>query len=300
MTEFKKTLKQGTPGAAAYPVITPKGTPGQAPASSVVPSAPISSSPISPMVSIQGPPRAQVTSAVPVTPDPRARAAAAAAVERAPTGGATPEAKGRAAMPSVAGGSEPPPSSDMSDLPPDPTKDELGRTRPPPGHRTPSATRQAPDFGPPMPENAPGWMLRARRMSIALEEAIRSGQPNPTVEACIERAWAAWELDGSPDKKIVRVARLVEKAHSAIRETPADKVDRAYVEIAQVIWAGMPRSVKSRQEFAQVIMVVRELRTEADPWAAVVDATAKILGWSQAARAHSAHAVRVAILSEKA
>jgi hypothetical protein len=141
-------------------------------------------------------------------------------------------------------------------------------------------------------------MLRARRMSLALEEAIRSGQPNPTLEACIERAWAAWELDGSADKQIARVARLVEKAHSAIRETPAEKCDRAYVEIAQVIWAGLPRHVKARQEFAQIILVVRDLRGEADPWAAVVDATAKILGWSQAARAHSAHAVRVAILSE--
>jgi hypothetical protein len=188
----------------------------------------------------------------------------------------------------------------MSYLPPEPTKDELGRTRPPPGHRTPSATRQAPDFGPPLPEGAPGWMLRARRMSLALEEAVRAGNPNPTLEASIERAWAAWELDGSADKQIARVARLVEKAHTAIRETKPDKVDRAYVEIAQVIWAGLPRNVKSRQEFAQIIMIVRDLRTEADPWAAVVDATAKILGWAQAARAHSAHAVRVAILSEKA
>lgn len=135
-------------------------------------------------------------------------------------------------------------------------------------------------------------------MSLALEEAIRSGHLNPTLEACIERAWAAWELDGSADKQIARVARLVEKAHSAIRETPAEKCDRAYIEIAQVIWAGLPRHVKSRQEFAQIILVVRDLRAEADPWAAVVDATAKILGWSQAARAHSAHAVRVAILTD--
>lgn len=291
MTEFKKTLKQGTPGAAAYPVITPKGTPGQPPpASSVVPSGPISSSPISPVVAVHGQKRVAAAGTVPIAPD-----------QRAPTGGATPSAKARAPMGSAPGSElEPPPSSDLSHLPPDPSKDELGRTRPPPGHRTPSATRQAPDFGPSMPENAPGWMLRARRMSLALEEAIRAGRPNPTLEASIERAWAAWELDGSADKQIARVARLVEKAHTAIRETSTDKVDRAYVEIAQVIWAGLPRNVKSRQEFAQVIMIVRELRTEADPWAAVVDATAKILGWSQAARAHSAHAIRVAILSEKA
>ena len=296
MSELKKTLKQGTPGDAAQPVITPKG-PAYPPASAVVPSAPVSSSPISPVVAVHGPPRG----VVPIAADPRARAAShlpPLPAERTPTGGATPEAKGRSPMSSEAG-SEPPPYSDESDLPPDSTHDELGRTRPPPGHRTPSATRQAPDFGPQMPENAPGWMLRARRMSLALEEAIRAEQPSPTIEACIERAWAAWELDGSADKQIARVARLVEKAHGAIRETPADKVDRAYVEIAQVIWAGLPRAVKTRQEFAQVVLIVRELRTEADPWAAVVDATARILGWAQAARAHSAHAVRVAILSEK-
>jgi hypothetical protein len=301
MTELKKTLKQGTPGAAALPVITPKGTPGSPPASSVVPSAPVSSSPISPVIAVGQ--RAPVAGVVAIASDPRARAASQVPpmpAERRPVAGAAPEAQGRAPIGSAAGGSEPPPYSEESDLPPDPTRDELGRTRPPPGHRTPSATRQAPDFGPPMQENAPGWMLRARRMSLALEEAIGAGRPSPTIEACIERAWAAWELDGSADKQIARVARLVEKAHSAIRETAADQVDRAYVEIAQVIWAGLPRNVKTRQEFAQIVIIVRELRTEADAWAAVVDATAKILGWAQAARAHSAHAVRVAILSEKA
>jgi len=297
MTELKKTLKQGTPGVAANPVITPKGAPVvSTPGMSVSPSVPISSSPVSPQQPL---PRAPAVGTVPIARDPRAPMTSNVPLssERSPTGGATPEAKARAPMGSAHDSQ--PPSSDMSYMPPDPSKDELGQTRPPPGHRTPSATRQAPDFGPPMPENAPGWMLRARRMSLALEEAINSGHPSPTVEACIERAWAAWELDGSADKQIARVARLVEKAHSAIRETPAQNVDRAYVEIAQVIWAGLPRTVKSRQEFAQIILVVRELRTEADPWAAVVDATAKILGWSQAARAHSAHAVRVSILSEK-
>ena len=142
-------------------------------------------------------------------------------------------------------------------------------------------------------------MLRARRMSLALEEAIRDGQPTPSFEACIERAWAAWELDGSADKQIARVARLVDKAHTAIRETPASVVENAYNECAQVLWAGLPRHVKAKQEFASVLLIVRELRSEADSWAAVVDATSKLLGWAQAAKAHAAHSVRVAILSEK-
>jgi hypothetical protein len=158
----------------------------------------------------------------------------------------------------------------------------------------------APNFGPPLPENAPGWMLRARRMSLALEEAVQSGTPAPALEACIERAWAAWELDGSADRQIARIARLIGKAHSAIRETPAQELERAYGECAQVLWAGLPRHVKGKQDFPQIVQIVRALRLEADPWAAVVEATSKILGWTQAGRAHAAHAVRVALLSERA
>lgn len=184
-------------------------------------------------------------------------------------------------------------------VPPPPGSEELSHTCPPVGRRTPSASRQAPSFGPPLPENAPGWMLRARRMSLALEEAILSGAPALPLEACIERAWAAWELDGTTDKQVARVARLVDKAHTAIRETPAEKLETAYNECAQVLWAGLPRQVKSKQDFAALLIILRDLRAEADSWAAVVDATSKLLGWSKAARAHAAQAVRAAVLSEK-
>jgi hypothetical protein len=44
---------------------------------------------------------------------------------------------------------------------------------------------------------------------------------------------------------------------------------------------------------------VRVLLHEADPWAAAVYATAQALGWSDAARAQAALAIRVAILSSK-
>jgi hypothetical protein len=254
MSEFKKTLQDGTPKIAAHPMVTPGGA-SQAP-------------------------RPPSAGAVPPTP----------IVSQAPSSPGY-----REPQPSYEG----PPSSGATNLPPPPGKEELNRSRPPAGRRTPSATREAPDFGPPMAENAAGWMLRARRMSLALEEAIKNGTPSPALEAGIERAWAALELDGSSDKQISRVARLVEKAHTAIRETKAQDLERAYHECAQVLWAGLPRHVKARQDFAQVSAVVRDLRNEADGWAAVVDAVAKLLGWSQAARAHAAHAVRVAILSER-
>ena len=184
-------------------------------------------------------------------------------------------------------------------VPPPPGSEELKRTRPPEGKRTPKPEGRLFGATPALPDNAPGWMLRARSMTLALEEAIRSGRVTPEMEACIERAYAAWELGGAGDKRIARVARLVEQAHTAIRATPAHDIDRAFNECAQVLWAGLPRSVKARQDPATVAQVVRRLRGEADAWAAVVDATANILGWCDAARGHSAQAVRVAILAER-
>ena len=85
------------------------------------------------------------------------------------------------------------------------------------------------------------------------------------MEACIERAYAAWELGGAGDKRIARVARLVEQAHSAIRTTPAHDLERAFGECAMVMWAGLPRSVKSRRDPAVIAQVVRRLRRSQTP-----------------------------------
>lgn len=184
-------------------------------------------------------------------------------------------------------------------VPPPPGSEELRRTSPPAGKRTPDPAGRLLGATPPLPENAPGWMIRARRMTLALEEAVRNGHVPPSLEASIERAYAAWELDGAGDKRIARVARLVEQAHTAIRATMPADLERAYGECAQVMWAGLPRSVKARQDPSTITRVIRELRLEADGWAAVVEGTAKILGWGDAARAHTAQAVRVAFLSER-
>lgn len=184
-------------------------------------------------------------------------------------------------------------------LPPAPTSDELKRSGPPEGRRTPDARTPARGLTTELPENATGWMLRARRMSLALEHAIRDGAASPTLEASIERAFAAWELDGSGDKRIAHVAGLIQNAHAALRDTAPADLERAYQECAQVLWAGLPRRAKSKQDLARVAQIVRVLRAEVDPWAAVVEATATIFGWTDAARAHAAQAVRVAILAER-
>jgi len=136
-------------------------------------------------------------------------------------------------------------------------------------------------------------------MSIALEALIASGSVALAAEAAVERAWSAWELDGMPDKYVARVATLVDRARTAIRDTPETQLERAYNDCAQVLWASLPREIRARQDQADVLLVMRGLRDEADPWAAIIEATARILGWTNAARAHAAHALRMALDTER-
>lgn len=173
----------------------------------------------------------------------------------------------------------------------------LSQTPAPRGKRTPPAKPSAPPelVIRELPRGAPGWMKRARRMALALESAIAAGEASGTTEACIERAWAAWELDGSSDRQIAIVAHLVQRAHSAIRETNRAELQTAYADCAEVLWHGLPPHLQKRVPFETVLTLVRELRKEADGWAAVVKATALILGWHQTSISHAAHAVRVAL-----
>ena len=182
-------------------------------------------------------------------------------------------------------------------VPPPPGKAELSRTRPPRGRRTPATPREAPEYGPPLPANAPGWMRRARRVLGAMQQALEAGEISESTEAAIERAFAAFEL-GLSDKQISRVAHLVERAHSAIRETSRAELESAYHDCAEVLHQGLPVHVQKKMSFDTVVDVVRRLRREADAWKAVVDGTAELLGWSEAATAHGAHAIRVALLAE--
>jgi hypothetical protein len=136
-------------------------------------------------------------------------------------------------------------------------------------------------------------------MSLALEALIASGSVGPSEEAAVERAWSAWELDGMPDQYVARVATLVDRARTAIRDTGVSHLERAYNDCAQVLWASLPREIRARQDQADILLVMRGLRDEADPWAAIIEATARILGWTNAARAHTAHALRMALDAER-
>lgn len=177
-----------------------------------------------------------------------------------------------------------------------PALDQLNEMQPPLGRRTPSGPLKAPDFGADLPKNAPGWMRRARRMTLALESAIRAGRVGDATEACIERAWSAWELNGSSDAEIARVAHVVERAHQAIRNTARSELTEAVNDCAEVLWNALPPHVLRSATFEQVVDVVRGLKVEADPWEAVLSATSVLLGWVDASQAHAAQAIRHALV----
>ncbi len=183
--------------------------------------------------------------------------------------------------------------------PPPPGKVESNRVRPPRGRRTPSVNKsEGPDFGPPLPANAPGWMRRARRIVLALEKSIQDGKVSKSTEASIERAYAAYEL-GSSDRQIAGVAHLVERAHQAIRDTSRAELESAYVDCAEVLYQGLPAPVQRQKTFDEVVEAIRQLRKEADGWTAVISATSHLLGWDEGASAHAAHAIRIALLDNE-
>jgi hypothetical protein len=145
--------------------------------------------------------------------------------------------------------------------------------------------------------DAPDWMRAARALSDALEANISRGSVEPTQLAAIERAWAAWTLGGVTTGQILRVAHLVRRAHTAIRETNRTELDLAYRDCAGVLYGGLPSALRQGLPFERVILVVRQLREEADGWAAVVEGTAELLGWRDYARMCAASIIRIAIES---
>ncbi|HMI88325.1 MAG TPA: hypothetical protein VK550_29785 [Polyangiaceae bacterium] len=150
------------------------------------------------------------------------------------------------------------------------------------------------DVGP-LERGAPAWMAKARALSAALEEAQRSGAASPKLQACIERAHAAWNLDGAHARHIARVAHLAQRAHEAIRSTSRSALEAAYADCARVVHLGLPSAIKRRVQLDVVIELVRSMRREADSWVAVVEATTVLLGWSDANRARVADAIRQAL-----
>jgi hypothetical protein len=167
------------------------------------------------------------------------------------------------------------------------------RARPPAGRRT--VQLAVGKHATAVADAAPGWMQRARHMANALQGAIEAGQVPASTEAAIERAWAAWELNGASDRQIAKIAHLAARAHHAMHEASRTRLEKRIIDCALVLHTGMPTALRRRVPFELVAEVVRELHRESDPWPAIVQGTARLLGWVGASQAHAAQAVRIAL-----
>jgi hypothetical protein len=154
-----------------------------------------------------------------------------------------------------------------------------------------------------LPPVAPDWMRAARALADWLEFRIKRGHVNPVEEAAIARSWAAFSLGGLSEQDIFKIARVVQRAHAAIRERPLHgeaALEAAIKACSGVLYAGLPRKVRQRMPLERVVATVRKLRELADPWGGLVEGSADIAGWKDYARIHASSVLRAVIEKRQA
>lgn len=149
--------------------------------------------------------------------------------------------------------------------------------------------------------SAPEWMRAARALADWLETRIKLGKIAPVEEAKLARTWAAFALGGLTERHILQMAKVVQRAHTAIREAPESTrgLEQAISACAGVLYAGLPRPVRERMPLERVIAAVSALRHEADPWAAIVEGVSDIAGWRDYARIHAASIIRTVVEAQR-
>ncbi len=150
-----------------------------------------------------------------------------------------------------------------------------------------------------MPAPAPDWMRAAQTLVNQLSALLAAGHEiAPMHEAAVARAWAAWSMGGASEAHVLRVAHLVMRAHGALRDLTREGVEAlnsAHVSAARVLFAGLPSAIRASMPFERVLLVIRHIHGVSDPWAAIVQGTAELLGWTDYVRIHAAAVIRSAI-----
>ncbi|HEY3500694.1 MAG TPA: hypothetical protein VGK73_38640, partial [Polyangiaceae bacterium] len=180
-----------------------------------------------------------------------------------------------------------PPSADLAAL----------AERPQPPDTTRELTAEKKRLRAAAPGAAPEWLRAARALADWLEQRVEQGTVEPIEQAAIARVWAAFCLGGVSESQILRVAHLVQRAHTAIRETPRGSLDlqAAFHAAAGVLHTGLPSAIRARMPFERAVAVIRRLREEGDEWTAIVEGTTELLGWTDYARVHAASAIRAVL-----
>ncbi len=179
-----------------------------------------------------------------------------------------------------------PPAADLAAL----------KTSPEPPDSTERIEREVRQMRESLPPAAPEWMRAARALADWLEVRIKRGHLPPVEEAAIARTWAAFSLGGVTEQEIFKVARVVQRAHTAIRETRSvPDLQVAINACAGVLYAGLPRTIRERMPLERVAATVRRLHAQADGWAAIVEGVSDIAGWKDYSRIHAASVLRAVI-----
>ena len=150
-----------------------------------------------------------------------------------------------------------------------------------------------------LPPTAPEWMRAARALADWLELRIKRGHVQAVEEAAIARTWAAFSLGGLTQPQIMQVAKVVQRAHTAIREkagAPAN-LQFAINACAGVLYGSLPRAIRERMPLERVVGTVRSMQQQADHWAAIVEGVSDITGWKDYARIHAASVIRAVVES---
>jgi hypothetical protein len=150
-----------------------------------------------------------------------------------------------------------------------------------------------------LPPPAADWMRAAQALVSQLSALLAGGlEISPEQETQIARAWAAWSMGGASEAHVLRVAHLVMRAHSALQAVQPEQVEQlnsAHLGAARVLQAGLPSAIRAAMPFERVLLVVRQIYTTPDPWAAIVQGTTQLLGWTDYACIHAAAVIRTAI-----
>jgi hypothetical protein len=168
------------------------------------------------------------------------------------------------------------------------------RSRPPGRKTTPLVGPESIEPVSLVPESQEPWLEHGRLLLGALQKALSQRDTSPRMKASIERAWAAWQLNGWTDREIARVAHLLRRAHEALRDSPRKVMDQALNDCANVLYASLPSVVRRRVLLDDVRELMRELRDVANVRSAVEQGTMRLLGWNELMRAMAQEAIQSA------
>ncbi len=146
-----------------------------------------------------------------------------------------------------------------------------------------------------LPADAPEWMRAARVMADSLEDCLARRDVDELERAAIERAWYAWTLGGATPRQVLRVAHLVRRAYEALNRSAHGDEEQSLRGCAEVLHNNLPTPVKQTIPLERALWVVRQMREQPDPWVAIVESTADLLGWKDYARVHAAYVIREVI-----